>query len=207
MSRARSVPQPVERRGQEPTRREAILAAALAIFTHYGFRRASLDEIAREAGISRTGLYHHFRNKQEIFRALAATLQAQSLAAAEAAVATAQTLEDRLRGAFRARHVWFYAQVANSRHGLELLSENTRLSADVLAESNQRYRKLLARVLTRADKRGEVTLRQRGLTPDTAASFLVLCADGLKGPPTVTAAEYEQRLGLLITIVVSGLRE
>ena len=50
-------------------RRERVLAVALEVFGRYGFRRASMDEIARSAGISRQGLYLHFANKEALFRA------------------------------------------------------------------------------------------------------------------------------------------
>src|SRR3954471_18722250 len=50
-------------------RRERVLAAALEVFGRYGFRKASMDEIARAADISRQGLYLHFANKEALFRA------------------------------------------------------------------------------------------------------------------------------------------
>ena len=50
-------------------RQERVLAAALEVFGRYGFRKASMDEIARAAGISRQGLYLHFANKEALFRA------------------------------------------------------------------------------------------------------------------------------------------
>jgi len=50
-------------------RRERVLAAALEVFGRYGFRKASMDEIARSADISRQGLYLHFANKDALFRA------------------------------------------------------------------------------------------------------------------------------------------
>src|SRR5260221_12166588 len=46
-----------------------ILAAALPVFGRYGFRKASMDEIARSADISRQGLYLRFASKDALFRA------------------------------------------------------------------------------------------------------------------------------------------
>jgi TetR/AcrR family transcriptional regulator of autoinduction and epiphytic fitness len=46
-----------------------VLAVALEVFGRYGFRKASMDEIARSADISRQGLYLHFANKEALFRA------------------------------------------------------------------------------------------------------------------------------------------
>src|SRR4051794_12809984 len=53
----------------DSTRRERVLAVALEVFGRYGFRKASMDEIARSADISRQGLYLHFENKDALFRA------------------------------------------------------------------------------------------------------------------------------------------
>src|SRR5258705_10477164 len=50
-------------------REERIFAAALPVFGRYGFRQASMDEIARSADISRQGLYLHFASKDALFRA------------------------------------------------------------------------------------------------------------------------------------------
>src|SRR5258707_2751509 len=50
-------------------REERILAAALPVFGGSGFRKASMDEIARSADISRQGLYLRFASKDALFRA------------------------------------------------------------------------------------------------------------------------------------------
>ena len=50
-------------------RQERILSVALEVFGRYGFRKASMDDIARSADISRQGLYLHFANKEALFRA------------------------------------------------------------------------------------------------------------------------------------------
>ena len=39
------------------SRREALLEAAVGVFARYGFRKTSMDEVARAAGVSRQGLY------------------------------------------------------------------------------------------------------------------------------------------------------
>src|SRR5260370_3185505 len=52
-------------------REERILAAALQVFARYGFRKASMDDIARSADISRQGLYLRFASKDALFRAAA----------------------------------------------------------------------------------------------------------------------------------------
>ena len=41
---------------------QQIQAAAEKLFLHYGFRKTSVDQIAREAGIGKGTIYNYFRN-------------------------------------------------------------------------------------------------------------------------------------------------
>ena len=49
---------------------ETILEAALEVFSQHGFRGATLDQIAREAGLSKPNLLYYFPSKVAIHRAL-----------------------------------------------------------------------------------------------------------------------------------------
>jgi AcrR family transcriptional regulator len=50
--------------------REQILNAALKLFSHRGYGATSVRDIAEEAGLSKGNVYHHFPDKETIFRAL-----------------------------------------------------------------------------------------------------------------------------------------
>ena len=45
---------------------EKILTSAIELFSQYGFKSITMDDIARRAGISKKTLYQHFANKQEV---------------------------------------------------------------------------------------------------------------------------------------------
>lgn len=47
-----------------------ILEAAGSVFARRGFSEARMDEVAGEAGVSKGGLYLHFKSKDELFDAL-----------------------------------------------------------------------------------------------------------------------------------------
>jgi AcrR family transcriptional regulator len=47
-----------------------ILAAALQLLEHDGARAISLDKVATAAGVSKGGLMHHFKSKQDLFLGL-----------------------------------------------------------------------------------------------------------------------------------------
>lgn len=48
----------------------AILAAGLEVFSRFGFRGATLDQIAEEAGLSKPNLLYYFPSKAAIYTAL-----------------------------------------------------------------------------------------------------------------------------------------
>ncbi|WP_447648119.1 TetR/AcrR family transcriptional regulator [Microbacterium forte] len=50
--------------------RQGIIDACLTIFGESGFHGASMAEIARRAGISHTGLLHHFSRKEDLLTAV-----------------------------------------------------------------------------------------------------------------------------------------
>ncbi len=50
--------------------REAILDAALRVFSRKGYALSTLEDIAKEAKVTRGAIYWHFENKVEIYAAL-----------------------------------------------------------------------------------------------------------------------------------------
>src|SRR5260370_18792082 len=69
-------------------RSDRILDAAMQVFRHHGFRRSSIEQAAAAAGLTRQALYHHFKSKEALFRAVIERLH-QSALAAEIAAADA----------------------------------------------------------------------------------------------------------------------
>ena len=57
---------PTRRRLTAEERRSAILDAALTAFSQKGYHATSIDDIAREAGVSKALIYEHFASKQEL---------------------------------------------------------------------------------------------------------------------------------------------
>ncbi|HEU5347457.1 MAG TPA: TetR/AcrR family transcriptional regulator [Ktedonobacterales bacterium] len=75
-------------------RRHQIMDAALDVFSHLGFERASMEDIAKQAGISKAALYLYYKSKDAIIAKLLqlffdqAIKQLRPLAAGEGSVAS-----------------------------------------------------------------------------------------------------------------------
>jgi AcrR family transcriptional regulator len=78
-------------------KRSVIVAAARESFLQSGYSQASMDGIARRAGVSVKTIYGHFENKQELFSAVMQT----------ACLAESMPEEPRDEAALSARFPWF----------------------------------------------------------------------------------------------------
>jgi AcrR family transcriptional regulator len=60
----------MQREEKSERSRRAVLDAALHLFSHQGYRATTMREIADRASVSTGNCYHHFPDKDAIFRAL-----------------------------------------------------------------------------------------------------------------------------------------
>lgn len=60
-------------------RKEYLAQIAASVFAQKGYRDALLQDVADEAGISKSGIYHYFNSKDEILHYLLTTKQAKLL--------------------------------------------------------------------------------------------------------------------------------
>jgi AcrR family transcriptional regulator len=58
---------------RDPGRYEQIMDTARRLFARHGYRGTSLNMIAAEIGVSKAALYHHFPDKDTLYRSLVAT--------------------------------------------------------------------------------------------------------------------------------------
>ncbi|WOC16766.1 TetR/AcrR family transcriptional regulator [Pseudochrobactrum sp. MP213Fo] len=56
--------------GQDPVKRQQILDGAQRVFMSMGFDAASMNDITREAGVSKSTIYVYFESKDELFEQL-----------------------------------------------------------------------------------------------------------------------------------------
>ena len=83
--------------------RAALLAAARGLFAERGYAGVSTEDVVTAAGVTRGALYHHYRDKRDLFRAVFEQLEADLVARLAGSVteaADARTAIDRGMAAF-----------------------------------------------------------------------------------------------------------
>ena len=101
--------------------RARILEAALRVFRERGFERATMREVAAEAGVAIGAAYYYFESKEAIVMAFYERSQGEMKPALEATLARSRTLETRLRGIIEEKFACF----APNRKLLGALSAHT----------------------------------------------------------------------------------
>jgi AcrR family transcriptional regulator len=62
------------------TTRTAIIEAAQRLFGSAGFDVTTMDDIAKKAGVAKGAVYHHYKNKREVFEAVFEAVSADLVA-------------------------------------------------------------------------------------------------------------------------------
>jgi AcrR family transcriptional regulator len=158
-------------------RRSRVLEAALVVFLRFGFRKTSMDEVARAANLSRQGLYLHFATKEELFHATVEYALANALASATGRLREDLSIRDRLIGAFDEWH-GRYVGVMQGHDVAELIELKDTMLGPLFAE----YENQFAEAVTRAIRSSGLAAAYKpaGLTARDLADTLNATSLGLK---------------------------
>lgn len=116
--------------------RARLLEAARQLFVSQGFAATSTPAIVEAAGVTRGALYHHFKDKEAIFRAVVeAEAEAVSQAIDAADMPDTSPLDQLLAGA----NAYIQAMRNEGRVRLLLLEGPTVLGRDVMREIEDRH--------------------------------------------------------------------
>ena len=194
-----SSPVRTRRRIPRAQREERMLDAALRNFGARGFRSASMDEIARDSGITKPLLYHYFGSKEGLYQACAERERARlfdGLEAASMAAAPHQRLRVFVEGYFayleehRGARWLLYGDVSvkatNERHerNAAVVIRLVRATADELGRSpDATTLTVVARALIGAGYHvGRWWVEQSEVSRDDAVEQFIPVASGILSP-------------------------
>lgn len=162
---------------QDDPKRARILDGALKVFLAYGFSRSTMDDIARAAEMSRPALYLLFKNKTEIYRAIAASLLDNSVDQARIALEQPGTFAARMMLAIENSMISMMETIANAPHGAEMLDMKSTLASDLFEDWRAGLGKHMAHAIADEARRLGVDLAERGVAAEALADMLL---DGLE---------------------------
>ena len=172
-------------------RRDAVLESALLTFARHGYRKTSMEELARAARISRPGLYFLFESKETLFRAAFTRALEQDLGAAELLLAAAdRPLRERLVDAFdrwAGRYVGPLGQDVTS-----VIEQNPDLLGEIVETGPVRFAELVTDAIAESSERASAI---------RVAQTLISVSIGLKHQ-VETREAYLERLSTAVDLLV-----
>ncbi len=173
----------------EESKRQRVLERAVGVFLSYGYQRTTMDDIARAAEMSRPALYLVFRNKGDIYRAIAEQVFLEAVEAARSALATERPLAERLEAMLEDAVYAMLARFQDSPHGAEVMDAKTNLAGDLVVRWVGTMIDLLTQTLEHEAALSRVDLAARGYSARGLAELFWDAVEGAKARIADVAAQ------------------
>jgi TetR/AcrR family acrAB operon transcriptional repressor len=189
--------------------RTRILDAAMLVFRRHGFRRSSIEQAADAAGLTRQALYHHFKSKEALFRAVIERLYENALAAEIAAAHAAEkaggSLADILVAQLTGRLRQVIASFDGSPHIEELFSEHLVQARDLYQKYAGLYVAQGRATIERVRRKQRLALAG-GMTSRDFARCIEMAISGTKSvhPAMQPADVFLKDLEIMVRTLVAG---
>lgn len=187
----------------------AIVLAGLQLFTQYGYRKTSVDDIARAAQVAKRTVYLHFENKAAVFLAILEYLGDQVRQRCAAAERAGGTAVDRLTGLLDAYFGMGFELSRKSEHMPELEETFSRLARARIGDMNTEYEGRLAKFLRSLQQTREIGGPPPGLTVDQIVHIVVRAAEGAKHDAKMQGDRkaLERHLRELATLAIAAMKK
>ena len=124
---------------RDAARRRDILDAARDCILKFGYAKSSLEDIAKQAAISRPLIYRKFKSKEEIFGAVLEDIFETQYRAAEQALAKPGSKREKLMSLYEALLLDPWKElIVDAPMGAEFYGACSRVTPDI----NERHRKI-----------------------------------------------------------------
>ena len=175
-------------------REKNIVEAAVRVFMRYGVKRASMHDIASEAGVARQTLYNVYPNKDEIMRATIRLFADQAIAEIEAGLGDHPDIGAQLDLVFRHTVILHFERLHASPNAADIVEGFNATSQKEIAENSERVRVVIEGLLRPHEK----AIRRAGLSVHQLSDFVQRSATAAK----YNAADRKHLLLLLETLKI-----
>jgi AcrR family transcriptional regulator len=185
--------------------RHALLASGRELFGAQGFAGTSVDEVVRHAGVTKGALYHHFKDKDALFRAVLEEVKLEVTQAAAASYFEAVDGDDATQTMRLTCLSVIDAHLDPAVQRITVLDARAVLDASTRRDLDARYEVALLRGALRAAMRAGTIERQPivPLAHMIAGALTEACALIAEADDKETA---RAEVGDVITRLLDGLR-
>ena len=190
-----------------------LLQAAKQLFQLHGFRRVTIDDIAKAIGKARSSLYYYYKTKEEILDAVIAAEISELMTAIATAVNQAPSTEEKIEAFFLTKlqtilekRVFFNALDEGMDAGELSGYQKTKLA--VHQQIWQQEAALLSRIITEGTRRGELTkLSHKDL--ENLVFALLSSLRGIKREMVIRNdfSNMESSVHILVRSIIHGLKK
>lgn len=165
---------------KDPQKAEAILKAAVKVFSRDGLDKGTIADIAKEAGIGKGTVYEYFSSKDEIFNAIEGAMMDELVGALEHLHSMEISPTDKVRTFMRMGTEMIFEMQDSVLILTELWAQSARkawgsTTHTALMESYNHMRDLLILILEEGIQAGEF----RQMNKDGVATLCTAFVDGL----------------------------
>jgi AcrR family transcriptional regulator len=190
-----------KRRMRAPERRKQLLEVARKVFAARGYHVVTMDDVAREAGVTKPILYDHFPSKRDLYRDLLEADLAMLRERLQEALESSQGNRQRIRGSFQA----YFDFVADEGAGFRLLMQEA-------VGPEREFREMLARFRDDVlDQVTDVIVREskgrlsRDEAADVALGLIGMAETAAQGDPGAPKERRARSVDMLVRLAWRGI--
>lgn len=180
LARVAPLPEACGRRaaGEDPVKREQILDGAKRIFLRDGFDAASMNDITREAGVSKGTIYVYFENKEDLFGALIERERNRVVETVRSVLDNHETMEEALYsfGLSLTMHIISEQTIRSMRSVIGVIDRMPKLADRFFSSASANGVTVLEAYLIRQVEAGELVIDDTDLA---ARQFIEMSMAGL----------------------------
>lgn len=190
-----------KRRMRAPERRKQLLEVARRVFGRRGYHVVTMDDVAREAGVTKPILYDHFPSKRDLYRDLLEEDLADLKERLREALETSKGNRQRIQGSFQA----YFDFVDEEGAGFRLLMQEAVGPEREFREMVFRFRDEVLEQVTEVIVRESKGNLDRAQAADVALGLVGMAETAAQRNPGGSKEERRRMVDTLVRLAWRGI--
>ena len=188
----------------EQARREQILAAARRCFIDNGYHPTRMDDIAREANLSKGGVYFHFKSKREVFDSLVQEEFDRTMAFIANVTESDQPIAEKMQ-VLAAHYLQYFQSAPDAARFFIVMGEMALRDGDLSRRLLEKQTQIIDAVAKLIEQGVEKSVL-KPVDSKVVAAILKALLDGVEGLRALDyPIDFDRYLGVGMELVMGGL--